>query len=116
MIDYDGKRFRKVLESGTGGPAEPGDAPVAVYHQDGDLVWAEFRGGDVRRGSLAGTRDEAGTLVLSYSMVLSTGEVISGRSTNVPEVLDDGRLRLHETWVRHEPHAASGLSCIEEVR
>lgn len=109
MINYDGKRFRKVLD----GPAD--DAPIALYRQQGDLVWAEFAGGDVRRGSLAGTRDADGVISFSYSMVLEDGRVISGRSVNTPQMLDDGRIRLHESWERYGTHATSGVSYIEEV-
>lgn len=110
VINYDGKRFRKVLAD----PAD--DAPIALYRQRGDLVWAEFTGGDVRRGSLTGTRDTDGVISFSYSMVLDDGRVISGHSVNTPEVLADGRIRLHERWERYGAHAASGVSSIEEVR
>jgi hypothetical protein len=110
VINYDGKRFRKVLKD----PAD--DAPTALYRQRGDLVWAEFAGGDVRRGSLAGTRDADGVISFSYSMVLDDGRVVSGHSVNTPEVLDDGRIRLHERWERYGAHADSGISSIEEVR
>ncbi|MGC9537110.1 hypothetical protein [Streptomyces sp. UG1] len=110
MINYDGKRFRKVLAD----PAE--DAPSALYRQESDLVWAEFAGGDVRRGSLAGTRDTDGVISFSYSMVLEDGRVISGHSVNTPELLDDGRIRLHERWERYGAHADSGVSYLEEVR
>lgn len=109
-MNYDGKRFRKV----TADPAA--DAPVARYHQSGDLVWAEFAGGDVRRGSLAGTCAADGTVSFAYSMVLTSGEVVSGSSVNTPRVLADGRIRFHEEWERYGPHAATGVSSIEEVR
>jgi hypothetical protein len=106
VINYDGRRFRKA-----GGDADA----IAVYRQDGDVVWAEFAGGDVRRGSIAGTQRENGTLHLGYTMVLATGEVICGHTVNTPEVADDGQLRLREVWERYGPHAATGVSYLEEV-
>jgi len=109
MIDYEGRRFRKVVRDAS-------EVPVARYHQAGDLVWAEFAGGDVRRGSLAGTCTDDGTVTFSYSMVLERGEIVSGRSVNTPQVLDDGRIRLHEAWQRYGDHAESGISYLEEVR
>jgi hypothetical protein len=48
-------------------------------------------------------------------MVLDTNEVISGRCRSVPHILDDGRVRLHETWERYGPHAATGESLLEEI-
>jgi hypothetical protein len=107
VINYDGRRFRKV-----GGE----DATTAVYRQDGDLVWAEFGGGKVRRGALTGTCAEDGTLTLAYTMVLATGEVISGHTVNTPVRNGDGTLVLHEEWERFGAHAATGVSYLKEVR
>jgi hypothetical protein len=106
VIDYDGRRFRAAgADTGT----------TAEYHQDGDIVWADFAGGDVRRGSLAGTRAPDGTLHLGYTMVLATGEVVCGRTVSTPEVTEGGRVRLREMWERYGPAAATGVSYLEEV-
>ncbi|GAA4439374.1 hypothetical protein GCM10023148_46480 [Actinokineospora soli] len=107
MINYDGLRFRA---------AGGGDGTEARYHQDGDLVWAEFTGGRVRRGAVTGTCAADGTLRLAYTMVLGSGEVISGRTTNTPRRDADGRIVLREEWERFGEHAASGVSYLEEVR
>jgi hypothetical protein len=106
VIDYDGRKFRKP-DDDTG--------TVAVYHQRGDVVWGEFAGGEVRRGSTAGIREPDGTLRMGYTMVLASGEVVCGHTVNTPEVAEDGRIRLHEAWERYGPHAATGISYIEEV-
>jgi hypothetical protein len=106
-INYDGLRFRR---------AGGGDGTVAQYHQDGDLVWADFAGGKVRRGTVTGTCGPDGTLRLAYTMVLATGEVISGYTVNTPERGEDGRLVLREEWERYGENAATGISYIEEVR
>lgn len=106
MIDYNGRRFRK-----------PDSDPhtVAEYHQEGDLVWADFSGGSVRRGSIAGTSTPDGTLHMGYTMVLTNGDVVCGRTVNTPEYTVEGRLRLREEWERFGPHAAAGTSYIDEV-
>jgi hypothetical protein len=105
-IDYDGRRFR---------PAGA-DGCVALYHQDGDVLWGEFSGGSARRGALAGTCAPDGALRFAYCMVRTDDEVIAGRCVSTPEVLHDGRIRLHETWERYGAHASSGESWLEEVR
>lgn len=89
-------------------------AAVGHYHQDGDLVWAEFAGGAVRSGRLIGTSDVHGTLDAAYCQVLVTGEVIAGRVTSTPTTLPDGRLRLTESWRRHD--GSTGVSHVEEAR
>ena len=111
MVNYEGKYFRKVSAAEDGG-----ETPLAQYHQDGDLVWAQFSGGEVRRGALAGTCSPQGVIRFAYSMVLTGGSIISGMSTNTPQVLEDGRIRLHEEWERYGDHADKGISYLEEVR
>ncbi|HEX6869877.1 MAG TPA: hypothetical protein VF163_02160 [Micromonosporaceae bacterium] len=104
-INYDGRRFRAL-----GGD----DGVCAEYHQRGNLVWAVFEGGHVRRGTITGTCDEDGVLHLAYTMVLATGEVIAGHSTNTPRRLGS-TLVLREVWQRYGEHAATGVSYLEEV-
>jgi len=109
VIDYDGRRFRPVLDE------HAGDGRVAVYHQDGDLLWGEFLGGKARRGALTGTCAPDGRLDFAYCMVTDAGEVISGRCRSTPLLLADGRIRLDEQWQRYGRNAASGTSRIEEI-
>ena len=105
-IDYNGRRFRRVDSS---------DGIVASYRQDGDLVWADFSGGHVLRGTLCGLRDERDALNFAYTMVLASGEVISGHCVNTPQLREDGVLMLREQWERYGPHTASGVDYLEEI-
>lgn len=108
-LNYDGRRFA---------PSDgvPGEASrVALYRQDGDLLWGEFSGGRVRRGALAGTCATDGALDFAYCMVFDGGEVVSGRCHSTPTVLSDGRIRLHEEWERFGPGGSRGVSSIEEI-
>ena len=106
MVHYDGLTFQ---------PSGETDPPLARYHQEDDLVWAEFGGGRVRRGCLVGTCDGDGVLRFTYCMVLRNSEVVCGRSTSTPELLEDGRIRLTEQWERYGPLAATGVSYLEQV-
>jgi hypothetical protein len=108
MIDYDGRTFSPVTE-------KPGHNPVARYHQREDLLWGEFSGGDVRRGSLVGTSDTEGVLQFAYCMVFDTGKIVTGLCRSIPEMLDDGRIRLTEHWERYGSETSSGISALEEV-
>jgi len=107
-FDYHGRTFRP-------GGEDPAHSPVARYYQDGDLIWGEFAGGHVRRGSLAGRCAPDGTLEFSYCMVRDSGEIISGYCQSSAQRLADGRIRLDEQWERFTPHSASGLSYLEEI-
>jgi hypothetical protein len=109
MINYDGRRFRPVA------PGSAEERRVAVYRQEGDLVWGEFSGGNARRGALTGSCRPDGTLEFAYCMVGDGGEVISGHCRSTPRVLEDGRIRLDEVWERFGRHAATGVSSLEEI-
>lgn len=109
MIDYDGRRFT------TGGVPSTEKHPIALYRQDGDLLWGEFSGGHARRGTLTGLCAPDGTLDFAYTMVLDSGAVVSGHCRSTPELLPDGRVLLHETWERYGDHADSGVSLLEEI-
>jgi hypothetical protein len=108
VIDYDGRRFRDVAHA-------EGDGPVASYRQRGDLLWADFAGGRVRRGALTGVCHPDGRIEFTYTMTLTDGTVLAGRCESTPEMLPDGRIRLHERWERYGAHASSGVSQLDEI-
>jgi hypothetical protein len=108
VIDYNGKRFRDTAHA-------DGDGPVASYRQSGDLLWADFSGGRVRHGSLSGVCHPDGSIEFNYTMVLADATLLAGHCESTPELLPDGRIRLHETWERYGPQAATGVSQLDEI-
>ena len=109
-IDYGGRRFRP---AGTEPGTRPGaDSSVGHYHQDGDLVWAEFSGPGVRVGRLVGRCRPDGAIDAAYCYVTAAGDTVAGACLSTPTELDDGRLRLTEHWRRLD--GSSGVSHIEE--
>ncbi|HZN19492.1 MAG TPA: hypothetical protein VFB84_15130 [Micromonosporaceae bacterium] len=111
QIHYDGRVFRSTAAE----TASHSGTPTGYYHQQGDLVWAEFAGGKVRVGRLTGRCAADGTLRLAYTQVLTDGRVVAGECVSTPEVLPDGRLRLREEWQRFDETSSAGISYIEEV-
>jgi hypothetical protein len=63
--DYDGKIFRPV--------GNPPNAPTGRYHQNGNLIWADFGGGRLFFGRLVGTCDAYGSISETYCQVASDG-------------------------------------------
>jgi hypothetical protein len=110
-ISYDGRVFHSAAAETAD---QDGTGPVCHYHQDGTAVWAEFAGGRVVRGSVAGRSDDDGVLHLAYCQLLDDGSVMSGACTSYPIVHPDGRVRLEEHWERFGEHADTGVSVIEE--
>jgi hypothetical protein len=103
--DYDGRAF---------GPAEPqAGSVIGHYHQQDDLVSAEFSGDAVLAGRLVGIVDEHGVIDAAYCQIMRDGELVAGRCVSSPSVSADGRLSLTERW--HRIDGSSGVSQIVEV-
>jgi hypothetical protein len=109
---YDGKTFHTVSNSSSG---DVSAETSFRYRQDGELVWATYEGGTVRFGTLVAKADVEGCLDMRYQHLTVDGELKTGRCTSMPEQLDDGRLRLHETWQWTSGNGDSGNSVVEEV-
>jgi hypothetical protein len=50
-----------------------------------------------------------------YQHVNTSGELMTGQCKSTPEVLPDGRLRLHESWRWTSGDMSEGRSVVEEV-
>lgn len=111
-ISYDGRTFAHVNNSETG---EVGDGTLFYYHQDGDLVWAEYGGGQIRFGTLVAKVLDDRSLDMRYQHLNAKGELMTGVCRSTPELLPDGRLRLHEKWRWTSGDLSSGESVIEET-
>jgi hypothetical protein len=111
-IDYDNRYFRSV------GNVDGGDVdPDTLFHyrQEGDVVWATYRGGRVAFGTLTALVLPDGRLDMRYQQISKDGIIKTGRCLSTPEILSDGRLRLHESWSWIEGAVGTGQSRIEEV-
>ena len=111
-VSYEGRRFRSVENSATG---EVGPETVFAYRQSGDVVSATYEGGGVRSGVLIATADGGGSLDARYAHVNASGGLMTGECRTTPEVLPDGRLRLHEEWRWTSGDRSSGRSVVEEI-
>jgi hypothetical protein len=110
-ISLEGRVFSGVENSATG---EVGQSTTFTYHQDGEVIWAEYAGGAVVRGYLVGTR-QAGKLNFRYAHLATNMETSTGVCESVIEVLDDGRVRFHESWA-WESRPETGNSIVEELK
>ncbi|GAA3328315.1 hypothetical protein GCM10017711_35530 [Paeniglutamicibacter sulfureus] len=110
-VSLDGRVFCGVENSATG---EVGQSTTFTYHQDHEVVWAEYSGGAVVRGYLVGTRN-ADKLNFRYVHLGANKETSTGVCESVIEVLDDGRVRFHESWA-WESRPETGNSIVEELK
>jgi hypothetical protein len=111
-LNYDRRTFAVVRNAETG---DSGPGTLFLYRQNGGRVWATYQGNGVQFGSLVAVSDESGRLDMRYQHVNGTGELRTGRCHSRPEVLGDGRLRLHESWEWTNGDCSRGHGILEEL-
>jgi hypothetical protein len=111
-MDYDDRRFASVTNSAAG---DVGAGTMFHYRQQADVVWGTYEGGGIAMGTLIARVLADGSLDLRYQHVTREGAIKAGRCASKPEILTDGRIRLHERWQWTEGGAEAGESIIEEV-
>ncbi len=111
-INYNDRYFRSVANLG-GGDVDA--ETIFHYRQEGEIVWATYRGGGVAFGTLTALVLPDGKLDMSYQQVSRDGIIKTGRCLSTPEILSDGRVRLHESWSWTEGGDGAGESQVEEI-
>lgn len=112
MIDYNGKVFRTVQNTANG---EVNESTIFYYFQNGNMVWADYSGGDVIKGHLIAKVDDRGNLDMRYHHINKKDEIMTGICYSKTEVLENGKLRLHEEWEWTCRDNSKGKSIVEEV-
>lgn len=111
-MNYDGKLFKSVQNIGKG---EVNEETIFTYHQQGNIVWAEYSGGDIVKGHLIAIADAAGNLDMRYHHINKRQEVMTGKCVSRPERMENGKIRLHEKWEWTCGDRSKGRSIIEEI-
>ncbi len=112
-INYDGRRFR--MSSTSTGDTAAINGTIFEYQQDGDMVTCVYRGGSVREGRMIGLVDGDSNLTIRFTHIYTDGRMMSGHGHSQPEILPDGRIKLHETFTVFD-NDHSGTSTVEEIR
>ena len=111
MIDYNGKIFRPIENSENG---ETTSETIFEYKQIGNILTSEYSGGKIKKGHLIGLVDEFGNIDIRYHQVNNKGEIMTGICKSKPEIMEDGKIRLHESWKWTSGDKSKGKSIIEE--
>ena len=112
MINYNGKIFSVVTNSENG---ETSDKTVFIYQQTGSILTAEYSGGKILKGQLIGLVDEYGNIDMRYHQINDKGELTTGICQSSPEILQNGKIRLHERWQWTSGDLSKGESILEEI-
>lgn len=111
-INYNNKKFRPIQNSENG---ETSEETIFHYKQVGEILTSEYSGGQIRKGHLIGLVDENGNIEMRYHQVNTKGELMTGICVSKPEILENGKIRLHETWEWTSGDRSKGQSVLEEI-
>lgn len=111
-MNYDGKSFRPISNTENG---ETSGETLFHYKQEGKILSCDYSGGKIIKGHLIGIVNDTGEIDMRYHQINSQGELMTGVCTSVPELLENGKIRLHETWQWTSGDRSKGNSILEEI-
>lgn len=111
-INYNNRFFSSVFNTKNG---EVSSATTFQYHQNENMIWAEYSGGDIVKGFLIGTRDDKSNLHFTYQHINESGEIRTGKCSSKPDILSNGKIRLLEQWQWTNGDTSTGQSIIQEI-
>ncbi|NER17262.1 n-acetylglutamate synthase [Spongiivirga citrea] len=112
MINYNNKKFRPISNSDN---SETDSETEFVYKQEGNIVTSTYQGNQITKGHLIGTVDKNGIIDMRYHQVNYKGELMSGICKSTPEILANGKIKLHEVWQWTSGDLSRGSSVLEEI-
>lgn len=112
MINYHNKTFRPIQNTENG---ETSGETIFLYRQEGNILIAAYSGGKIIKGQLIGLVDQNGNIDMRYHQVNIFGELMTGVCKSTPEIMPNGKIRLHEKWEWTSGDKSSGNSVIEEL-
>ncbi len=110
-MNYNDKKFRPISNTENG---ETSNETLFHYKQDGNILTSDYSGGKIKQGHLIGLVDEKGTIDIRYHQVNYKDELMTGICVSKPKILENGKIRLHESWERTSGDHSKGTSIIEE--
>ncbi|APY07609.1 n-acetylglutamate synthase [Winogradskyella sp. J14-2] len=110
-MNYNNKVFVPVSNSEN---AETSSDTIFLYKQVGNILTSEYSGGKIKKGHLIGLVDENGNIDMRYHQINVHGELNAGICKSTPEILENGKIRLHENWQWTSGDKSKGESILEE--
>ncbi|MCK0147196.1 n-acetylglutamate synthase [Arenibacter sp. F26102] len=111
-MNYNNKAFRPIKNSENG---ETSEDTIFEYNQNGPILTSDYSGGQIVKGHLIGLVDKNGNIEMSYHQINTKGEIMTGICFSKPEVLPNGKIRLHESWEWTSGDKSKGMSILEQL-
>jgi hypothetical protein len=110
-MNYNNRIFRPISNTENG---ETSSETLFHYKQIGNILTSEYSGGKIKYGHLIGLVDSGGNIEIRYHQINIKGELMTGICVSKPEILQNGKIRLHENWEWTSGDKSKGTSIIEE--
>ena len=110
-MNYNGKIFKPIKTTKS---SETSNHTIFNYKQSGNILSSDYSGGNIKQGHLIGIVAEDGTIDMRYHQVNLNGDLMTGRCISKPEILSNGKIRLHEKWQWTSGNKSKGESIVEE--
>jgi len=112
MFSYNNKKFKAVKNTING---ETSEETIFLYKQTGNILTSRYSGGQIVEGHLIGLVSSNGEIDMKYHQVNTKGILMTGECKSIPEILTNGKIRLHEEWQWTSGDKSKGNSIIEEL-
>jgi hypothetical protein len=94
-INLNNKKFQSLSNSDTG---EVSGETIFYYAQNGEIISANYAGGDIVQGQLIGKMFEDGHLEFAYQHINKNKEIMTGKCVSYPKLNEDKKIILEEFW------------------
>ncbi len=111
-MNYNNRRFKVFNNSENG---EVDENMVFHYRQEGQILWCDYDGLAIQKGHLLGKVDDDGAIEMRYHQVLKSGEIQTGICQSKPEIQENGKIKLLESWQWTSGDRSSGSSVLMEI-
>jgi hypothetical protein len=112
MMNYNDKIFRPINNTENG---ETSSETIFHYKQVDNILTSDYSGGKIKSGHLIGLVDNNGNIEMRYHQVNDKNQLMTGICKSKPEILENGKIRLHESWEWTSGDESKGQSIIEEI-
>lgn len=111
-MNYNQKKFRPISNTPN---AETSEKTIFEYLQKGNILTATYSGGQIKAGHLIGLVNPNGEIEMRYHQINLQGVLMTGICFSKPEMLPNGKIRLHEAWEWTSGDKSKGNSILEEI-
>jgi hypothetical protein len=111
-MNYHDKKFKVANNSQNG---EVDEEMVFHYRQEGKILSSDYSGADIIKGHLIALVDDNGIIEMRYHQVNKQGDIRTGRCKSRPEIMPNGKIKLHEEWEWLSGGEGKGTSTLIEI-